>query len=254
MFTMQYDDGNHLFHYTTFEAAIKIVTSNKLKFGHFRNMNDVAESLRQVYLQDSDSLELMKAAEAELDRYQLLCFTKDDFKNRGCMNDALWGYYSEKGNGVCLVFNKQKIVSRFKQEFKRDRFCTSVQYKKEFGNLIFLNGRTEAELYASIKQSYRNIFFEKDALYWSHEKEYRMLAKSEQDLWLDFGDSLEAVILSRPANLESFRNSAAAAFAKLIGEDRTLLYTRWYLDNKEIYNYSGDLVWPILGRDMEIDI
>ena len=29
--------GNHLFHYTTFESALKIIVSGVLKFGDFKN-------------------------------------------------------------------------------------------------------------------------------------------------------------------------------------------------------------------------
>ena len=36
--------GNHLFHYTKFESALKILISGTLKFGDFKNMNDIAEA------------------------------------------------------------------------------------------------------------------------------------------------------------------------------------------------------------------
>ena len=42
-------NGNHIFHYTTFSSAIKIIASNNLLFGDFKNMNDISESRREVF-------------------------------------------------------------------------------------------------------------------------------------------------------------------------------------------------------------
>ena len=41
-------NGNHLFHYTSFLSALKILSSRTLLFGDFKSMNDIAESRRDV--------------------------------------------------------------------------------------------------------------------------------------------------------------------------------------------------------------
>ena len=41
--------GNHLFHYTNFESALKIIATRSLKFGNFEDMNDIAEANREVF-------------------------------------------------------------------------------------------------------------------------------------------------------------------------------------------------------------
>ena len=37
-------NGNHLFHFTSFSSSIRIISSNCLIFGDFKNMNDISES------------------------------------------------------------------------------------------------------------------------------------------------------------------------------------------------------------------
>lgn len=88
-------NGNHLFHYTTFLSAIKIIASKNILFGDFKNMNDISESRREVF---------NEIAIVELCKYKSLSFTFDNSYKRGFEIGSLWGYYAEKGNGVCLVF------------------------------------------------------------------------------------------------------------------------------------------------------
>lgn len=40
--------NNLLFHFTKFQSALKILTSNTLLFGTFDGMNDIAESCRGI--------------------------------------------------------------------------------------------------------------------------------------------------------------------------------------------------------------
>ena len=43
------DIGHLVYHYTKFENAIKIISSRSLIFGEFGNMNDIAESRREIF-------------------------------------------------------------------------------------------------------------------------------------------------------------------------------------------------------------
>ena len=97
-------NGNLLFHYTKFESALKIITTKRLLFGDFSKMNDISESCREVF---------NELAEEELKKYQSLSFTIDKKGKRAFEIDSLWGYYAEKGNGVCLAFDKKKIFNLF---------------------------------------------------------------------------------------------------------------------------------------------
>ncbi len=48
--------GEHLFHYTNFESALKIVATHSLKFGNFEDMNDIAEANREVFGMVADDI------------------------------------------------------------------------------------------------------------------------------------------------------------------------------------------------------
>ena len=57
-------NGNHLFHYTSFEAAVKIVATNTLLFGCFGNTNDIAEKSTNILCEvdDNSSLKIQHSA------------------------------------------------------------------------------------------------------------------------------------------------------------------------------------------------
>ena len=67
-------NGNHLFHYTSFLSALKILSSRTLLFGDFKSMNDIAESRRDV---------LNDIAISELNKYKSISFTADKRLKRG---------------------------------------------------------------------------------------------------------------------------------------------------------------------------
>lgn len=48
--TFEYSHNN-LFHFTSFENAIKIIVSNKFIFGRLDKVNDIAEANPEVYAQ-----------------------------------------------------------------------------------------------------------------------------------------------------------------------------------------------------------
>ena len=89
--------GKHLFHYTKFESALRIIASESLKFGNFKNLNDIAEAYKEVFGMADDSVIYKVLAE-----YQSISLTSDNPSKRGYSIDPLWGYYAQKGNGVCL--------------------------------------------------------------------------------------------------------------------------------------------------------
>lgn len=66
-------NGNHLFHYTSFEAALKICSSRTLRFGDFSNMNDIAEASRNI-----GGNILIEDIENELANYKSISLTYDE--------------------------------------------------------------------------------------------------------------------------------------------------------------------------------
>lgn len=166
--------GNHVFHYTTFGAAIKIIQTGTLKFGFLKDMNDIAESGLEP-LDDIDS----KTLERIVAEYQFISLTADCRMLRGFAMDNLWGYYAEKGNGVCLAFDKKKLFAQY------DRTCRCegcpddkrISYIDETTNLVIAKGETMEEIQADVERHIHDIFYVK-ALCWQPEREIRLLTKS----------------------------------------------------------------------------
>ena len=71
-------NGNHLFHYTSFSSALKIIVSGKLLFGEFKNMNDISESHREV---------MDPTLERPLHDYKSISLTYDDSSKRAKLFD-----------------------------------------------------------------------------------------------------------------------------------------------------------------------
>lgn len=233
--------GNHLFHYTTFTSAIKIISSKKLLFGDFKNMNDISESRREVY---------DEVATEELYKYKSLSFTLDKYTKRGFEIDSLWGYYAEKGNGMCLVFNKSKLITQFKKMdgFKR---YGGIKYIKNFTNAVFFNKNKEP-IIKQIEKNYKDIFFTK-SIDWRNENEYRLLIRteSERKVSLSFGDALVAIVICMPL-VCNIKTTSEYNILKTITNVPVLRY-HTSLGNKTLTEIEGTQLWPLLGTDIFLD-
>ena len=96
-------------------------------------MNDVAEVKREYFTNiDIEEVEL------EMKKYKSISFTWDDSNKRGYEIDSLWGYYAQKGNGVCLVFDKSMLLNCLEEKSKA--YHKSIEYLNNFSNSISFNG------------------------------------------------------------------------------------------------------------------
>lgn len=115
--------GKHVFHFTKFESALRIIASRSLKFGRFENMNDIAEVKRDVYgLIPTDTIS------NELSNYQSISLTLDNLSHRGFYIDPLWGHYAQGGNGVCFVFDKDKLFQKVIEQFGEKAKIAPINY------------------------------------------------------------------------------------------------------------------------------
>ena len=216
-------------------------------------MNDIAESYRDL-LDNIDSQTLRRI----LSEYRSISLTEDTSNSeRGFAIDCLWGYYAEKGQGVCLVFDKEKLLVRYEQQYacKGVPEDKSIKYIEDYQNLVIAKGNTEEEIRSYVDNHIFEIFYEKDSC-WSYEKEIRLLTKSKDNderCYLPFEDSLIAAIICVQSN--DYKES----------EQYKLLSKLKDTYGFGIYNYSiklgkrtlqmGDkTVWPISGVEEEIDL
>ena len=179
-----------LYHYTSFETALKIIASGKLRYGRLRDMNDVNEAYRYVYYNKDLNISFQDVLQ-ELSLYRQLSFSVDGV-NCGYNISPMWGHYAHKGRGVCLVFDKNKIDKLLSSE--TNVYCGAITYTPKYNGEIDLK---TSNIPYSIANQRDEIFFSKSSE-WEYEQEYRVVKKfndTDGDEFLDIKDCIIAVIM-----------------------------------------------------------
>ena len=186
----QFNNVPKLYHYTSFENALKILTTNKLKFSSLRNIydfNGLEKTVTRYITADStpeDSKVAIAELEKELLKYKQISLSIDNNTANGFAIPSLWKHYAQNGYGVCLVFDKMLLTKSLSKKCD----CCSVKYVKHSDNTIIYDG---TNLQSYIKKNKRKLFFTKSND-WSYEQEFRIISSSEDAI--DIGESLIAVI------------------------------------------------------------
>ncbi|QIX27063.1 DUF2971 domain-containing protein [Nocardioides sp. JQ2195] len=213
-----------LYHYTSSDAAILgILATQTIRLSPFHSTNDLWES-KPLYPNLQGSAEFSPEATMELweeiDRYirmhsKVACFTNDwDLPEavldrdalRGWSHLSLWAHYGQRHAGVCLRFDRQKLLSAF-EAAKRSavhQFSGDVRYRtvslgagpegidllqvQEFG--------ADAAAFRYSETHHHELFFSKH-MDWSNESEFRLVRTdlSPSPFYLDIADALNGVFL-----------------------------------------------------------
>jgi hypothetical protein len=179
-----------LYHYTSFETALKIIASGKLKYGRLRDMNDVNEAYRYVYYNKDLNISSQDVLQ-ELSLYRQLSFSVDGV-NCGYNISPMWGHYAQKGRGVCLVIDRNKIEKLL--SLKTDVYSKTITYKSNYSGDIDIE---MSDIPQSIASQKDEIFFSKSSE-WEYEQEYRVVKKfndTDGDKFLDIKDCIIAVMM-----------------------------------------------------------
>lgn len=169
-----------IFHYTTFESAIKILASKKLRFGVMNKMNDPDESFRQIFINtgrkfvDNYNCLSIDAISEEFQHYQQISFSCSSPKKAGFQLQNMWGNYADKGYGVCLVFDK-KIINEM-----HPSYSGKVRYSHNNKPTLMLPTFTnKKDFHTHISKHIKSIFFKKSDE-WRSEQEYRIIQYFEK--------------------------------------------------------------------------
>ncbi len=193
---------SRLYHFTSAKAAFSIIESGKLRFGKSFRLNDLIESNRVVFRHLLNGGDLCREekdsfAEDEMRRYQVISFAQDgdDKEHRllGFDLHTMWGLYADKGFGVCLVFDKDKLVLQDTDWADDVTYSGVVPQDFEFVNKTRLGLRNE------IWRRRKELFFNKRKE-WEYEQEYRVIrrANNEMDMeYLDIRDALSFAIVCK---------------------------------------------------------
>lgn len=238
----------YLYHYTTFESAVKIIASRTLLFSDIKKLNDINESCGPTILYSGLSDQEVSENEKLLSKYIQISLTTDTPNRKGFDIPAMWGHYASRGYGVCLVFDKRKFIASIDEP-------TLYHHAVEYTPLADLNeilyDETKGSFEYFISVSKKELFFHK-TLDWAYEQEYRVIAISDERRFLNIQESLVAVILHNRCH-EAFLSSVEYAALSKVGADLEFYrYTTDFRDSPNLFNIENQSIKPPIVYDFSI--
>lgn len=211
-----------LYHFTSKETALeKILESGKLRLNKFGMTNDPRESKYWLFNYKFSYDDFGKTFKDRNDflndqlknHINVICFSIDDpnsdldHNNRnGYMHSRTWAQYASNHNGICLLFDKNKLVNSVIEKYSSLYIVwnDSVKYnnRTELDKPDYLtiqtNTITKQSLSEHIIKSKNELFFEKRKE-WADENEYRIIIYTpeliEDHLYFDISDSIIGIIV-----------------------------------------------------------
>jgi hypothetical protein len=218
-----------VYHYTKASTALDHILKNgTLKFGTYTRTNDPKETKSWEFdLLTLENRDLKKYELSEISprfsnelkaKAKVACFSTDstplsgnhikDIYLRGFAKARMWAQYADNHTGVCLVFDRAKLLQATKQHFGQHALHHgNVSYRDaplvrgldhhEFMINLDLYESLGPQEYARLhfQRHHRALFFEKLAD-WRDEAEWRilLLTDTHENRYLPYGDSLVGVM------------------------------------------------------------
>lgn len=198
-----FEKTEKLYHFTTLEKALKIIDSNRLRFGRLSNMNDIHEADKIMFVDaDGHSIDkfpsdVLDALHNEVYSYRQISLTAEDEEvdKDGFDLHQMWGLYADKGEGVCLVFDRKELekgcdIAKVRHE--------RVKYDEDIESFVISDSQSPEAVIEDVRDRIPEIFFHKRKE-WEHEQEYRLIKRCQnaiEEEYLLLGHALKFVILS----------------------------------------------------------
>ena len=178
MNAQKFNKIDKLYHYTTFDNAIKILLTKSLRFGRLCDMNDINEQYRPFFYAEGSTSKVNEKFYEEIGKYKQISLTKDmhnDGKRFGFDIPAMWGHYADRGKGACIVLDRKKLLNRIK---KLQCANNDIVYDRKHDNNVTCNNILAAkDVEKFLKDNEEEIFFYKSED-WSYEQEYRIITNN----------------------------------------------------------------------------
>ena len=278
----QFEKTEKLYHFTSFDTALKIIESNRLRYGRLNNMNDIHENDKIVFVDannhptDKFPSDVLDELYDEIYKYRQISLTADDKEGDkdGFDLHQMWGLYADKGEGVCLIFDKKELEKGFGSAALHDR----VSYDKTVDSYYISLSNTADKVSVEIREHANEIFFHKRRE-WEHEQEYRLLRRcpiATREEYLFLGHALKFVILSsRLHNLDEvlyfkkiknikdkIEKTEKARNRGEVGRIPVLVYGNGLLDyalctedgTEELWNSNDGYDVLIVGENCELEL
>ena len=198
-----------LYHYTTIDTFTKIWISEELQFHEYKNMNDLYERQKFAEIEIPGRINMPKHIKSFkggplgyfftiLSKYQQISFCKDYISERGCFSPMMWGLYARNENGICLEFDKNRLLE------KVDVYNGSVKYMPVKPiPLVGIDFESDDNIEKAIIRNRKEIFFAKHP-HWRAENEYRVIARNLSALSIK--RALTCIYLQEPMNKDAELN------------------------------------------------
>lgn len=240
-----------LYHYTKFDTAIKILESHSLRFGRLNDMNDIHENDKLSYVDttrtpiNSFPSDVLDAIDCEMAKYRQISLTADDDKQGKLGFDLhqMWGLYSDKGQGVCLVFDKDMLCKQIDDAVLHK----IVSYDTAVESFYIENSNDSPGIQRNIHEHAEMLFFHKRKE-WEHEQEYRFIKRCSslnKEEYLYYGKALKYIILN-----SAIEDADVNKFKKMVSDLNTharnvpiLLYGNGLLDYSLLDINHTEIIW-----------
>lgn len=262
----QFKQTEKLYHFSSFDTALKIIETNRLKFGRLNNMNDIHENDKLMFADangqgiDEFPSDVLDTLYDEIYKYRQISLTADSEEGDkdGFDLHQMWGLYADKGEGVCLVFDKDELEKNYEMvNIHKGR----VKYNKtqELESFVVSLSLHPETIPAEVKSQISKIFFHKRKE-WEHEQEYRLMKRcpnSVREEYLYLGHALKFIILtSKLLNIDEVRYSKNIIDIKekikkvedlrrieKTGDIRILIYGNGLFDYALVTSKHDNMLW-----------
>ena len=224
------DYGKYIYHYTKIKTCSDYILQDMtLQFGIFSRTNDprefdtpptVLSTSGKMGKRDFDFLnEYQHSLISGKNRFNVTCFCEDNEEIMGKENSVvfgkgwararMWAQYADSHKGVCIVFDKAKLIDEVTKQASEFRHG-EIKYENRnpaLESLLDIHIDEETELTLEIESKiidklYESLFYKFDD--YRDENEFRVIVKQEgENLFkLNIASSIHAVIFGAKSGLE----------------------------------------------------
>ena len=254
MNNLDFISRRYLYHYTKFCSGICILNSMTLLYHKLDEMNDINELYRPLYF---NNITVENKAKKEMSLFQQISLTEDG-KLRGFDIPAMWGHYGDKGNGVCIILDKQKLLSSLPS---KDIYKGSIMYVDDYSSDIYISTNNLNDNIFHDDEIF-DYFFKKSSD-WAYEQEFRILKKVNKNnqMRLDIKDAFVGVIMHHDRkqinkDLSSIGSDNYNLLKTIVGEDKVFVYSMG-LGQRTLIDNNLESIWGTMNfnlSDNNIDV
>jgi len=157
--------------------TLLIIKSELLEINNYL---DKEKRKNQLMIEINTYIETLKTK--WIDNCKIACFSTSNSQSgiEGFQLANLWSYYAENHSGVCIAFDKKKVLSYFDENFSHlYPLHNIVEYKNKLGHFKY-NTKYNQNEYKGIEDNKSSLFFEKLKA-WDREQEYRLICFSKNE-------------------------------------------------------------------------